>query len=121
MEHTQTRKRKARKARVYRVRRNIIGSAQCPRMSVQKSNKHLYVQLIDDQTNRTLCGIGTCSKKTKGKATKSKEHARHLGSKIAQLAQERNVQSVIFDRGRYKFHGLIAELATAAREAGLQF
>jgi large subunit ribosomal protein L18 len=68
----------------------------------------------------TLFGLGTQSKACSVK-TKSKESAREIGKQIAELAKKRNINSVIFDRGRYKFHGIVAELASGAREAGLQF
>lgn len=92
-----------------------------PRLSVSKSNRNIYAQLIDDENRVTLGGIGTLSKADKTKAGKSKESARMIGSQIAQIAKEKNIDTVVFDRGRFKFHGIIAELANAAREAGLQF
>ncbi len=84
-----------------------------------KSNAHIYAQLIDDESGVTLAGIGTLSKGHKMR--KSKQAARHVGQQIAELAKQRGVQSVLFDRGRYKYHGLVAEIAASAREAGLQF
>ena len=89
-----------------------------------KSNQHLFAQIIDDENGVTLAGVGTMSKdlRTKGKMLKkSKSAAKEVGAKIAELAKEKNIEKVVFDRGRYKFHGLIAELAGAAREAGLKF
>lgn len=110
----------ARERRVFRVRKKLHGSAERPRLSVSKTNCHLYAQLIDDDSSLTLAGFGTltegCSAKKKSKAA-----AQEIGKQIAELAKKRNINSVIFDRGRYKFHGLIAELANSAREAGLQF
>ena len=87
-------------------------------MSVCKTNKHLYVQIIDDDKGHTLASCGTASKNGQGK---SKEIAANLGKKIAALAKEKNIEKIVFDRGRYKFHGLIAELANSARQEGLQF
>lgn len=118
MDHSQSRKINARRGRVNRVRKNLNGTKERPRLSVNKSNRHLYVQLIDDEQRITLAGIGTASKQGKGK---SKETASFLGTEIAKIAKEKNIDHVIFDRGRNKFHGLVAELANAARAAGLQF
>jgi large subunit ribosomal protein L18 len=103
-----------------RVRKKLNGSAERPRLSVSKTNCHIYAQLIDDDKSITLAGFGTLSK-TSGVKKKSKESAREIGRQIGALAKERNIHSVIFDRGRYKFHGIVAELANGAREAGLQF
>lgn len=123
MDHSQKRRNIARKARVFRVRKRLHGTAEMPRLSVFKTNAHLYAQLIDDETSRTLLGVGTLSK-TNQKTQfnrRSKDSARHLGKEIAEKAKALKVERVVFDRGRYKFHGIIAELANAAREAGLQF
>lgn len=111
---------RARLSRVMRVRKTLIGSAERPRLSVSKTNCHIYAQLIDDEKAVTIAGFGTLSKTCKEKK-KSKESAREIGKQIAELAKKRNINSVIFDRGRYKFHGVVAELAKSAREAGLQF
>lgn len=109
--------------RQMRVRKHVRGTAEKPRLSVFKSNKHVSAQLIDDENHITLAGYGTMSDEFDSKSfvKKSKEAARQVGKKIAALAKEKNVDRVVFDRGRYKFHGVIAELANAAREAGLQF
>jgi len=105
-----------------RVRKKLSGSSGRPRLTIHKSNKHLYVQIIDDEKGVTLCGAGTFSKKSKTThSTKSKEAAKSLGEKIAGLAKKQNVKKVVFDRGRFKYHGLIAEFAESARKQGLQF
>lgn len=109
-----------RKRRVFRVRKNIKGTQSKPRMSIFKSNKHLFVQLIDDDSSKTLAAIGTYSKDFKG-MKKSKETAVSLGKKIAEMAISKKITEVVFDRGRYKFHGLLSELARGARDAGLKF
>ncbi len=109
-----------RKRRIYRVRKNIKGTQTKPRMSVNKTNKHLFVQLIDDESAKTLAAIGTYSKEFKG-TKKSKESASILGKKIAEIAKSKKIKEVVFDRGRYKFHGLLSELAKGAKEAGLKF
>ena len=123
MDNSQKRRNRARKSRVLRVRKTVRGNAEKPRLSVSKTNSHIYAQLIDDEKSITLAGVGTLSKINQGTAhnKKSKDAARHIGKQIAELAKKRNVNAVIFDRGRNKFHGLVAELANSAREAGLQF
>ena len=123
MDHSLKRRRRARLARVMRVRGEIRGTAERPRLSVSKTNHHIYAQLIDDVNSITIAGIGTQSKANQGTAhnKKSKAAARHIGTEIGQIAKKRKIDAVIFDRGRYKYHGMIAELANAAREAGLQF
>jgi large subunit ribosomal protein L18 len=109
--------------RALRVRRQVRGTAQKPRMSVFKSNKHLGVQVINDEAGLTLASASTLSKEmvSSQMGKKSKEAARALGTKIAELTKGQNITTVVFDRGSRKYHGLLAELANAAREAGLQF
>lgn len=123
MDSSLDRRNNARKKRVMRVRKKLKGSPERPRLSVLKTNLHLYAQLIDDENGVTIAGVGTYSKSNQKTAynKKSKESAKEIGKQIALLAKERNVNTVIFDRGRYKYHGLIAELANSARESGLQF
>lgn len=121
MDNSKKNRNRARKTRVMRVRKHVRGSAERPRLTVSKTNLHIYAQLIDDEKSITLAGVGTLSKQNKSLGGKSKETARHIGKQIADLAKKHNITTVVFDRGRYKFHGVIAELANGAREAGLQF
>ena len=123
MDHSLKRRRKARQSRTFRVRKAVRGTSVRPRLSVSKTNAHIYAQLIDDERGITLGGFGTLSKVSQGTANnrKSKDAARHIGTRIAEMAKQKNIDTVIFDRCRYKFHGIVAELANAAREAGLQF
>lgn len=123
MDHTKAKRANARAMRVMRVRRKLRGTGIRPRLSVSKTNMHLYAQLIDDEKGVTLAGVGTLSKENQAANLnkKSKEAAKAIGFQIAELAKKLNIQAVVFDRGRYKYHGHIAELATGAREAGLQF
>jgi large subunit ribosomal protein L18 len=109
--------------RLLRVRKQVRGTNEKPRMSVFKSNRHLSVQVIDDENSRTLFSASTLYEEMQAMklGKKSKEAAKQLGMKIAELAKQKKIQTVIFDRGRCKYHGLLAELANAAREAGLQF
>ncbi|MGB7977613.1 MAG: 50S ribosomal protein L18 [Chlamydiales bacterium] len=120
MDKSKKNRNRARKSRVMRVRKKLHGNGERPRLSVSKTNCHIYAQLIDDDAGVTLAGFGTLSKACSEKR-KTKETAREIGKQIADLAKQRNIHSVIFDRGRYKFHGIVAELANGAREAGLQF
>ena len=96
-----------------RIRAKISGAADRPRLVVHRSNTALYVQLINDDKGITL--TSQSSKK------KNKEAARELGLRIAKAAKEKGISAVVFDRGGYKYHGSIKELADAAREGGLQF
>lgn len=108
--------------RALRVRKHVRGTSEKPRLTVQKSNQHLYAQLIDDEKSITLASFSTMNKGYKGKdAKKSKEAAKMIGAKIAEIAKGKQIKTIVFDRGRLKFHGIIAELANAARESGLQF
>jgi large subunit ribosomal protein L18 len=112
-----------RKRRTMRVRKNVKGTTEKPRLSIFRSNKHLLAQLIDDESKTTLVGIGTMSKEFKGSkhSKKSKEAAIEIGKRIAQEAKKSKIEKIVFDRGAYKYHGIIAELANAARAEGLKF
>lgn len=109
--------------RVLRVRKKLRGNAERPRLNVFKSNRHIAVQLIDDEKAVTLASVSTMTKEMQDAklGRKSKEAARKLGADIAELAKKQKIQAVVFDRGANKYHGLLAELANAARESGLQF
>lgn len=110
-----------RERRTMRVRKHVRGSAEKPRLSVYKTNKHISAQLIDDDQQITLVSAGTQHKEFGKDSGKSKESARRVGMIIAEKAKEKSITAIVFDRGRYKYHGIIAELAAGAREAGLQF
>ncbi len=109
--------------RLLRVRKQVRGTALKPRLSILKSNKHLAVQVIDDEASVTLFSASTMTQEMKALqfGKKSKEAAKQLGVILAELAKKHNIEKIVFDRGRYKYHGLLAELADSAREAGLQF
>jgi large subunit ribosomal protein L18 len=96
-----------------RVRAKITGTADRPRMSVYRSNKGLFVQLIDDTSGKTLVGIRSDKRNTKS--------AHDLGLEIAEKAKEKHIATIVFDRGGYMYHGSIKALADAAREGGLRF
>ncbi len=112
-----------RKTRAHRVRKRLRGTSLKPRLSVHKSNCHLYVQLIDDENGITLAGISTSGKTFRDTefGCKNKNSARKLGEYIADKAKEHNIKEVVFDRGAFKYTGILAELADAARAAGLKF
>lgn len=113
---------KARKRRHRRIRKKIVGTAVRPRLCVTKSLKHITAQIINDQTGQTLLGLATYSKEVKGKAKGgNRAGAKILGRLIAEKAKQKKIESVVFDRGGYIFHGRIRELAEAAREGGLKF
>jgi large subunit ribosomal protein L18 len=106
-----------RKKRHNRVRAKIAGTADRPRLSVFKSNKDVYVQLIDDVAGVTI--VGTHSLKMKGKSMTEK--AKLVGVEIAKLGKEKKVTKIVFDRSGYLYTGLIKTLADSAREGGLEF
>ena len=100
-----------------RIRGKVAGTAERPRMSVFRSNKGIYVQLIDDLNGRTLAAAS--SKGLEG-GTKTEVSAK-VGQEIAKIAKEKGIETVVFDRNGYLFHGRVKSLADAAREAGLKF
>ena len=109
-----------RKRRHLRVRRKISGTAECPRLCVYRSNTNLYAQIIDDVAGVTIVSASTLDKSVKTKHA-NKEAAKEVGALIAKKAIEKNIKTVVFDRGGYIYHGVVKELAEAAREAGLEF
>ncbi len=113
----------ARKARHARIREKISGDASRPRLSVFRSMKHIYAQIIDDTCGHTLVSASTVSAEIKGKSdgkNKSTE-AQLVGKLLAERALGRGITQVVFDRGGYKYHGRVKALADAAREGGLKF
>ena len=113
--------RKVERARRHaRVRTKISGTAECPRLCVFRSNKNISVQVIDDTKGITLASASTLDKEIKTKKS-NKEAAREVGTLIAKRAIEKNIETVVYDRGGYIYHGIVKELAEAAREAGLKF
>lgn len=109
--------------RAMRVRRCLHGTSAKPRLTVIKSNCHIQAQLIDDDRGITLGGTATYAKEFRNTefGKKNKQSARKIGEKIAQIAKQHNVSEVVFDRGPFKYHGILAELADAARSGGLRF
>ena len=109
-----------RERRHIRVRRKISGTADCPRLCVYRSNSNIYAQIIDDEAGVTLVSASTLDKEVKEKHA-NKVAAKEVGSLIAKRATEKNIKDVVYDRGGYIYHGIVKELAEAAREAGLEF
>jgi len=103
-----------------RIRDKISGKAQRPRLCVFRSNQHIYAQLVDDEKGKTLVMISDLSIKTKTKKSNA-EKAKEVGKIIAQKAKELKIETVIFDRAGYKYHGQVKSLAEGAREGGLKF
>ena len=103
-----------------RVRRKISGTPERPRLCVYRSNTNIYVQIIDDVAGNTLVSASTLDKEIKTKYA-NKEAAKELGTLIAKKANAKKIKSVVFDRGGYIYHGVVKELAEAAREGGLEF
>lgn len=117
---TKTDRKAERIRRHIRVRRKISGTAERPRLCVYRSNKNLFVQVIDDVNGVTLVQASTLDKEVKTKHA-NKEAAKEVGALVAKRAMEKNITTVVYDRGGYVYHGVVKELAEAAREAGLQF
>ena len=109
-----------RQRRHMRVRRKISGTAERPRLCVYRSNSNIYAQIIDDVAGNTLVSASTLDKEVKTKHA-NKEAAKEVGALIAKRATDKKIVDVVFDRGGYIYHGVVKELAEAAREGGLKF
>ena len=102
-----------------RIRKNLGGNAERPRLSVYRSNRDIYVQIIDDEQGHTLLtATSRTMKELKGNKV---ERSKEVGKAIAQMAMDKGIKSVVFDRGGYLYHGRVKALADGAREGGLQF
>ena len=111
---------KARLNRHKRVRGKISGTAECPRLNVFRSTKNIYAQIIDDVAGNTLVAASSLDKAIEGNGS-NKAAARAVGKLIAERAKAKGIDTVVFDRGGYLYHGRVAELAEGAREGGLEF
>jgi large subunit ribosomal protein L18 len=109
-----------RQRRHIRVRRKISGTTECPRLAVCRTNKNIIAQIIDDTEGKTLVYVSTLDKDVKTKKA-NKEAAKEVGTLIAKKAIEKGIKTVVYDRGGFVYHGVVKELAEAAREAGLEF
>ena len=113
-------KNKNRKKRHQRIRRKISGTAECPRLNVFRSNSNIYAQLIDDVEGVTLASASTLDSEVSTEESKT-EQASAVGKLIAERANEKGFNKVVFDRGGYQYHGRVKALAESARENGLEF
>lgn len=116
-------RRQARLKRQNRVRRKVRGTEEKPRLCVYRSAKHMYAQIIEDTTGKTLLSVSTVSKDLSGdvKSTGNVDAAKAVGAAIARKALDKNIKQVVFDRNGFLYHGRVKALADAAREAGLSF
>ena len=103
-----------------RVRTKISGTAERPRLCIYRSNSNIYAQIIDDVAGNTLVSASTLDKEIKIKKSNI-EAAKEVGALIAKRAAAKNIKTVVYDRGGYVYHGIVKELAEAAREGGLEF
>lgn len=110
----------ARRRRHVRVRKGVTGTPEKPRLAVYRSNRYIYVQVIDDTVGQTLASASSQEKDLRSE-TLNEETATKVGKLVGDRAKEAGVTSVVFDRGGYKYHGKVKALAEAAREAGLEF
>jgi len=115
--------RKAKRLRLHtRIRRKVSGNADRPRLSVCFTSQHIYAQLIDDSTSKTIIGVSTTEKEFTGKNIKPNlDGAREVGKTLAERAKSKKIENVVFDRGGFRYHGKVKALADSAREGGLKF
>lgn len=118
-----TAKKKGRAVRKSRVRRNVAGTAARPRLTVYRSLKHIYAQIIDDDAGSTLVSVSSMGRDLRDELKKKNtvDAAKAIGAAIAKKALARDIKQVVFDRNGYAYHGKVKAIADAAREAGLDF
>jgi len=104
----------------YRIRKRLSGSAERPRMTVYRSNKQIYVQLVDDVSGETLVSASSKEKEIASQKVNKIDQAKLVGKRIAEKAKEKGIKIVVFDRNGYLYHGRVKNLADAARESGLK-
>lgn len=105
-----------------RIRKNLTGTQDCPRLSVFRSNRNISIQVVDDLTGKTLVAASSLEKEiAEKKGIKKSEQAKLVGKRIAEKALEKGISKVVFDRNGFLYHGRIKSLADAAREGGLKF
>jgi large subunit ribosomal protein L18 len=112
-----------RERRKLRIRKKVNGTSERPRLSVFRSTKHIYAQVIDDASGNTLAHASTLSKDLRGTLEEDNkvEAAKKVGALIAKICKSKKIDRVVFDRNGYRYHGRVSALAQAAREAGLEF
>ena len=118
--NTSAERRRQRQRRHYRVRKNVVGSTERPRLAVFRSNKHIVAQVIDDSEGKTVASASTHEKDWTGSGS-TVDAASKVGALVAERAKGAGISTVVFDRGGYLYHGRVAAVADAAREAGLEF
>ncbi|HSK52514.1 MAG TPA: 50S ribosomal protein L18 [Clostridia bacterium] len=111
----------ARRKRHERIRLHLAGTLERPRLAVFRSLNHIYAQVIDDASGRTLAAASTVEKELRGSTSTKSEEAAVVGRLVAERAKAAGVERVVFDRAGFRYHGRIKSLADAAREAGLEF
>jgi large subunit ribosomal protein L18 len=114
-------KRDGRTRRHARVRKQVHGTPERPRLAVFRSNRHVVAQVIDDRAGRTLATASTLETDLRSGSTSNCEAAAKIGTLVAERAKAAGIDTVVFDRGGFRYHGRVAALADAAREAGLEF
>jgi large subunit ribosomal protein L18 len=114
-------KRELRQRRKERIRFKVSGNADRPRLSVYRSLNHIYAQVIDDTTGKTLAAASTLSPELKDGKGKKRDLAKEVGKLVAKKCQAAQIGAVVFDRNGFNYHGRIAAVADGAREAGLKF
>jgi len=120
MANVSAERRRTRQRRHNRVRKQVSGTAERPRLAVHRSNKHITAQLIDDESGVTLASASTVEKDYDGSGN-TVEAAGKIGGLVAERAKKAGIAAVVFDRGGFRYHGRVAALADAAREGGLEF
>jgi large subunit ribosomal protein L18 len=121
MDNSLSIKNRNKRKRAQRTRRALQGTQLRPRLCVVKTNAHVHIQLIDDDKSETLASASTNGREFRNKDFgRNKESAKKLGLKLAELAASKNIKKVLFDRGPFKYHGVIAAVAEGAREGGLE-
>jgi large subunit ribosomal protein L18 len=111
----------ARRKRHDRIRLTMAGSGERPRLAVFRSLNHIYAQVIDDSSGRTIAAASTVEKELRGSGKTKTEEAKVVGRLVAERARSAGVEQVVFDRAGFRYHGRVKSLAEAAREAGLEF
>ena len=119
MKRVQEKNRK-RQRRKYHIRKKIFGTPKRPRLSVYRSNKHMYVQAIDDLAGHTLTSASTMEKDYRD-LSNSVDNAKSIGKVIGERLKEKQIESVVFDRNGFPYHGIVRGIAEGAREAGVKF
>ena len=114
-------KTESRTRRHRRVRKKVRGTAARPRLTVFRSSKHVYAQLVDDVTGRTLASASTMEAGERAGASATVDAAKAVGRRIGERAKAAGIEAVVFDRGGFRYHGRVAGVAEGARDAGLKF